>query len=345
MALPENRSNARLPEEVLLAASDWHLRLQDDPEDLELRGAFETWLESDDAHRAGWALLEESIALARQTEPVHRADWQARRNDSPAAAAAPPPRRKARPARPRARAMKRAGLSAVAAVLVAVVAGPQALLQLRADHVSGTGEIEHFALEDGSQVILSAGSAISQDFSQSRRHIGLLEGEAWFDVAHDSARPFTVQVQDMTVTVTGTAFDVAMTDETLSVSVARGSVRVEGEGSPLAAAVKPGQRLSLDRRTGKATVLAITPLEIGAWRSARLAVRNASVADVVEVLERHFPGGVILRGEALRTARVTGVYDLADPIGSLKTLLDASGATMTRITPWLILVSAPDRQP
>ncbi|WP_334186146.1 FecR family protein [Novosphingobium sp.] len=344
MALPENRSDARLPEEVLLAASDWHLRLQDDPEDIELRGAFETWLARDDAHRAGWALLEESIALARQTEPVHRADWQARRNDLPAVAA--PSRRKARPAGPRSRAMKRAGLSAVAAVLVAVVAGPQVLLQLRADHVSGTGKIEHFALEDGSQVILSAGSAISQDFNRSRRHIGLLEGEAWFDVAHDSARPFTVQAQDMTVTVTGTAFDVAMTDETLSVSVARGSVRVEGEGgSRLAAALKPGQRLSLDRRTGRATVLAISPLEIGAWRSGRLAVRNASVADVVEVLERHFPGRVILRGEALRTARVTGVYDLADPVGSLETLLDASGATMTRITPWLILVSAPDRQP
>lgn len=334
-----------LPDQVLLDASDWHLRLQDEPDDLQLRSAFEAWLESEASHRAAWALLERSLRAVRQTEPVHRADWQARRDELPVLGPAPA-RKSARPRRSRPRAARRAALGAVAVVLVAVVTGPQILLQLRSDYASGTGEVERVALQDGSKVILSARSAITQDFSHGDRRIGLLEGEAWFDVAHDPSRPFTVQAEDMTVTVTGTAFDVGMTDETLSVSVARGSVRVERAGSrPVVAALKPGQRLTVDRQTGKAASLAVSSLEIGAWRGGRLAVRNASVAEVVEVLERHFSGRIILRGDALRMARVTGVYDLGDPVGSLQILLNSSGANMTHITPWLILVSAPVPHP
>lgn len=332
------KAGGELPDALLLQASDWHMRLTDAPDDLELRAWFERWLESNASHRNAWALLERSVGLTRQTPPAYAADWQM-------AGQALPPLDAPSPRPPRARssrkqAIRRATIGAVAAALVAVVAAPQIALHLRADQTTGTAQSRDIALEDGSQIALGAQSAITQNFGKGYRRVGLLAGEAFFDVVHDAARPFSVQAADMTVTVTGTAFDVSMTQETLSVSVTRGSVRVARPGgSPLTVALKPGQRLSIDRESGNSATLAVSPIEIGAWRSGRLAVRNASVADVAELLGRHFPGRIFLRDDALTSARVTGVYDLVDPVGSLQTLLSSSGAKMIWITPWIIIVT------
>ncbi len=332
-----------LPDDVLVEASDWRLRIQDAPDDLDLRARFEAWLESDPAHRRAWTLLERSVRLTLQTPPAHATDWREARPMLPpvpvTAHRRPKPRTSSTPRSSR-RTGRRVALGTVAAALVAILTGPQVMLQLRADETSGTAQNRALALADGSRIALSAQSAITQDFAGTHRRIGLLQGEAFFDVAHDTARPFTVQAADMTVTVTGTAFDVSMTRETLGVSVARGSVRVERPGDrPLTVALQPGQRLTVDRESGRNGLVAVSPIEIGAWRSGRLAVRNASIAEVTELLGRHFRGHIFMRDDALKSARVTGVYDLSDPVGSLRTLLSSGGARMTRITPWIIVVT------
>ncbi|MBO9724852.1 MAG: FecR domain-containing protein [Novosphingobium sp.] len=332
-----------LSDAVLAEASDWRLRIQDAPDDLDLRARFDTWLESDAAHRNAWALLERSVRLTLQTPPAHVADWRTAGPDLPPVPVAADRKAKRRGSHALStgpRIARRVALGGVAAALVAVLSGPQVMIQLRADETSGTARNRALALADGSRIALGAQSAITQDFAGRHRRIGLLQGEAFFDVAHDTARPFTVQAADMTVTVTGTAFDVGMTRETLDVSVARGSVRVERPGArPLTVALRPGQRLTIDRETGRNGVVAVSPFEIGAWRSGRLAVRNTSIAEVTELLGRHFPGHIFVRDDVLKSARVTGVYDLADPVGSLRTLLSSGGARMTRITPWIIIVT------
>lgn len=64
-----------------------------------------------------------------------------------------------------------------------------------------------YSLPDGSKITLKPGSSIrySKSFQDRKREI-FLEGEAFFDVAPDSQRPFLVYTNELTARVLGTSF-------------------------------------------------------------------------------------------------------------------------------------------
>ncbi|MBT1712606.1 FecR domain-containing protein, partial [Fulvivirgaceae bacterium PWU5] len=68
----------------------------------------------------------------------------------------------------------------------------------------------------------------SSNFPQGYAREVVLEGEAYFDIAHDAAHPFVIHTQGVTVQVLGTAFNVeAFTGQpAVVVTVTRGRVRV-----------------------------------------------------------------------------------------------------------------------
>lgn len=89
-------------------------------------------------------------------------------------------------------------------------------------------------LTDGTRVQLNVDSRLTvpPDFGQQTRSIEL-EGEAFFEVATDSTRPFIVQSGEVTTRVLGTAFDVNAypEDEETQVAVSEGKVSLETEAS------------------------------------------------------------------------------------------------------------------
>ena len=90
-------------------------------------------------------------------------------------------------------------------------------------------EKKSLILPDGSKVILNAGSTLSVDAGFGKQNRTLrLDGEAFFDVAHDSSKPFIVQTTRMDVKVLGTAFNVKAydADGTSETSLIRGSVEL-----------------------------------------------------------------------------------------------------------------------
>ena len=63
-------------------------------------------------------------------------------------------------------------------------------------------------LPDGSFASLNTASRVSVRFTPERRAVRLEEGEAWYQVAHDRARPFVVEAGPVRVQAVGTAFSV-----------------------------------------------------------------------------------------------------------------------------------------
>ena len=199
---------------------------------------------------------------------------------------------------------------------------PQFSLWLRADFQTVTAQTQSLSLDDGSKIIIGAESALTQDFSASRRKLALLRGEAWFEVAPDQTRPFIVTAGGMTIRVTGTAFDVAMTGRAIAVALARGSVEVRRPGkTPLQKTLKPGQRLVIDRNSGVVRITKVKPALMGGWRNGRLIVHGARLADVVDTIDRYYPGTITLISQPLAERRVTGVFDLNNPQKALRSLL------------------------
>jgi transmembrane sensor len=81
-------------------------------------------------------------------------------------------------------------------------------------------------LADGSSLILGRDSLALVKFTPSLRSLTIERGEAYFEVRHDTARPFEVQAAAVRVTAVGTTFNVARTSERVTVTVTDGTVDV-----------------------------------------------------------------------------------------------------------------------
>jgi transmembrane sensor len=317
----------KMPDPTLQQAVAWLHRIKAAPEDAALRNGLECWIAADETHRAAWALARKAWTLAGDVPPR----FAGRRVFGRMAGAK----------RLRHRSLAAGIAAALAACSLIFVAAPEIAVRLRADSATAAAEMREIALEDGSAVTLGAGSAIATDFSAGRRAVTLLRGEAFFRVVRDPARPFTAQAETLTVTVTGTAFDVGFTDRSYAVTVASGAVRVAhaGAAGTRDVALSPGQRLVIDRRTGDAVRTAVAAEDIAPWRAGRLIVEDAALPDVVDAIRRHHRGAVLVISRSLRERRVTGVYDLSDPVRALRALAGPYGGVIREVPPYLITVS------
>jgi transmembrane sensor len=312
MAAPDHRHDP-----IWEQALDWLFQLQVRPEDSALKEAFEAWLKADPCHAEAWRAASRTWQAMGAVPPVHGDQWQTGSGTIPTAQ-----RRRVRPL---------AAVLALAACLALWLALDTP--RPRGDYHTATGETRQVTLADGSLVTLDSGTALDVAYDTGQRTVRLLSGQAFFEVAPDARRPFTVSAAGITVTVVGTAFDVGLTDQTVQVTVQHGKVQV-GD----AALLSPGEAVRIDRGTGHAERHGIGPADVAAWRNGQLVLDGISVGDAVERLRRYHRGLILLNDGTLAASKVTGVYDLTDPVSALAAIVRPHGGTVTRITPYLLII-------
>jgi transmembrane sensor len=96
-------------------------------------------------------------------------------------------------------------------------------------YATDLGEIRQVPLEDGSLATINTASRIEVNFKPDLRLISLEEGEAWFKVAKNAARPFMVRAGDVWVRAVGTAFSVRRDPQGEEVIVTEGVVQTWSE--------------------------------------------------------------------------------------------------------------------
>jgi transmembrane sensor len=306
-------------------AVDWLMRLQAAPGDSAVRAAFDAWLQTSEAHRRAWQSVSRVWHLSEGLAAT----------DAPAVSNVV--------AVPRARRTRHAFAIAAAALAacIALYFAPVLQLRLQADHMTSVAELSEVALEDGSVVQLDAGSAIAVRYGAARREVVLLAGRAFFDVVQAQDRPFVVVADDVTVTVTGTAFDVRSGSDGVSVAVQSGTVEVGLDGGArLAGTLTRGQRLSVSRGTRQVVKSEIAPEDVASWRERRLVVDGVALVEVVEELGRHYHGFIVLRDRSLAERRITGVFDLRRPIEALNAVARTQHGSVTEITPYMLVISS-----
>lgn len=211
-------------------------------------------------------------------------------------------------------------------------------LYLQADLMSGAGEMPVVTLSDGSTVQLNASSAVAYDYDNRRRTIRLLRGQAFFEVAKDSNRPFVVEVGDAQVTALGTAFDIRMGSDETDVTVTESTVLLAaGKVGHEGVRVTQGQQAVLNNTSGEADIRAVDGLMALAWRRGQLAVDNAPLSFVVEEMNRHFSGQIMLVGDGVATRRVSGVISVADTDAALSFIEQALQVKVTRVGPLIVI--------
>ena len=177
------------------------------------------------------------------------------------------------------------------------------------------GEKSTVTLPDGTTVFLNSETQISypEHFSEENRTVEL-EGEAFFDVTHNSAKPFIVNTGDISVRVLGTTFNLRAfaNEETVSTTLVEGKVRIEKENKKeqtVLTELKPSERAVFSKNDNKITVSYETNLNkfIG-WKEGKLVLDNAPVEVVVKKLEAWFNVKIIVKGEQLKKTRFTMTF-------------------------------------
>ncbi len=311
-----------------VAAAQWLLTLEDSPDDAELRGRFEAWRAESPEHAAAWAGVSDVY------EAIGDPAYIAHRDARPAAD---------RPVvnldRSRRRRFALSAASLAIAACLAFAALPGLLLQWQADHVTSVAESRTVVLDDGSAVRLAPGSAI-EVLGGNGRGVRLLRGEALFEVVPDSARPFKVEAGGVETTVLGTMFDVRLLEDGALVAVREGEVHVERAAAPrVSERLKAGDWTRVERGNAVARGI-VPPSEVAAWQRGQIVARDRAIADIVEEVGRSFAGVVLVTDGALARERVTGVYNLDDPVAALRAAAGVHGGVVRQVSPWMILVSS-----
>lgn len=307
-------------------ALNWSIRVRGAEADSDVRRKLDAWIACDPLHASAWAKVERSWALMSAVGPAHEAEWSTA------------PRHAAGIERAERRRLRRMlpAMAGLAACALAIVSAPSLLLWARADYSTGIGEIRQVTLADGTTVHLDSGSAISLDYHGNRRGVTLLSGQAYFDVAHDTSRPFTVHVHAVDVTVLGTAFDVRREGGAVEVAVQRGAVRV-ASASMTPVVLHPGEAVHVDGVEAQRSHVPVG--RIAVWREGQIVVNGATVADVVAELGRYHRGFILLRNDWLGQRPITGSYDIRDPEAALRAMVHPYGGQIRAIGGLLFIVS------
>jgi transmembrane sensor len=315
----------KIPPAILEEAMDWFLDLKARPDCRQTEQGFQAWLSRSPVHDRAWEQALKTWKLLGEVPPVYEHVWKPNSSVSLASL----------PARRWRRWTAGAALALAASALV-LLAAPSLLIRWQADHITRTAEARTLKLEDGTIIEMGGDSAIATEITASVRRVTLLSGEAFFDVAHDASRPFTVDAGGVAVAVLGTAFDVQLADNETTVELARGAVAISyarpdhKENFELS----PGEMAVVNHRTGAVVRGAIAPEDIAAWRSGRMFVNDITVGAAAERLQRYHPAWISVPDPALASRRVTGLYDLKNPDSALEAIVKPFGGKVRKVTPY-----------
>lgn len=152
-------------------------------------------------------------------------------------------------------------------------------------------------LADGTQVWLNAASSIRYPtaFEGNTRNVEVT-GEAYFEVAHDSARPFRVTTGNQTVEVLGTHFNISgYPDEPVTkTTLLTGSIRIAQSGKTVI--LKPGQQSQVNGQKGITVTDHANIEEAVAWKNGYFRFNNENIRSVMRKLSRWYDVDIEYRG-------------------------------------------------
>jgi transmembrane sensor len=303
------------PLERRAIAVDWWVRQKTGSLSKEEEAAFEAWLRADPRNRVEYDDISDFGGFLATVAP-------------------PAVRHECTPVSTR---YRRLGAATLAIAALASVLNLGALLTfLRSDFRTGVGESKFVTLEDGSRIQLAPKSAIALRNYAGQRRLALLEGEAWFEVAPDKERPFVVEASGGAVTALGTAFDVALEDGGARVTVTQHRVEISSGGGTLTVDEGSQSAYARDRAARQSEPVDLT--RAIAWRRGKFILDNKPLGEVLTEIGRYRHGYVYCLSASTCARRVSGVFDVGDPLQMLIEMEASLGLRATHLSNYLILL-------
>ncbi len=246
-----------------------------------------------------------------------------------------------------------AGLAAAGVILTGLVAVSGLQLLPRTEvYDTAVGGQRTVNLDDGSSIQLNTNSKVEVRYSARARDLRLLRGEAFFEVAPNRKRPFSVYARQDVVRAVGTAFVVRLSGDRVEVTVTKGKVELASIEHPLAStsldrvAALPRRTLTTVSAGQGATELAVleratliehvdlAPPEVSrklAWRQGMLVFNGENLPSVVADVSRYTDVRIEIADPALNSLKIGGYFKVGEVDPMLEALESGFGVHVERL--------------
>jgi len=182
----------------------------------------------------------------------------------------------------------------------------------------------NFYLEDGTHIILNAESKVkfsSTYATDSNRNV-YLEGEAYFKVAKDKKRPFTVFTDNLSTVALGTAFNINAHPEEneVQISLIEGSVMVKNSTTDSDVILTPGNRLSADKTKNTFTEGDFDLKRVTSWKDGIIFLDKTGFDESIQILERWYGVNIAVSNKPKTFLTCSGVFENDNLANVLKSL-------------------------
>ncbi len=187
------------------------------------------------------------------------------------------------------------------------------------------GERAQVSLPDGSNVWLNACSSLEYKRSLlTRRRVATIEGEGYFEVAHNKAMPFIVQNNKAEIRVLGTRFNVRSNNDevNLVVSLLEGAINFN-DNYKADVTLRHSERLVYNKLNKEFLIEHIIPDDnVTAWMQGRIIFDNTPLEEMARTLEKHYNVKIRFLDEAVKQKRFTAEFGMSDNIYQIFSILD-----------------------
>ena len=215
--------------------------------------------------------------------------------------------------RPAARPVRSMQWMRIAALFILIVGAaltayltlkPEPVTQLTAS--AGSSAIKD-TLPDGSTITLNKNTVLTypSSFEGSSRSVKL-EGEAFFNITPDKEKPFLISVNDVTVKVVGTSFNVRGVNGNTEVIVETGIVQVTKNGKTVE--LRPGEKVLIGRQDTVLQKQKETDALYNYYRTREFICDNTPLWKLVEVLNEAYDANIVVENPALRAQQLNTTF-------------------------------------
>ena len=208
--------------------------------------------------------------------------------------------------------------------------------------IPGGGEYFR-TLADGPAVWLHADREIRYpvQFTGDKRVV-YLDGEAYFTVAPDKNKPFTVVSTHASVSVLGTQFNFrAYPDERdVQTTLVSGSVIMQSEKYKQQIKLVPGEQGVLEKNSAKLMKQEVNTYLYTAWKDGRFAFRDARLEDLFNILARWYDLSVFYQSPEAKDIRFTGDLNKTDDFKSILKIIEQNERVIFTVNQRTVFIQA-----
>jgi transmembrane sensor len=273
--------------QIRAAATEWFVRLQEEGASEQDFQQWQMWLKASPDHQRAFQDVEQAWRLIEDVRPVPWASVRELERD-------------------RSKGVPRWAIAASVLIFACVAAFSWRQLSpsRSAGYATATAEQRSVLLTDGSRITLGARSRVTPRLAERERRVVLHFGEAFFEVAPDPGRPFTVVAQDHDIQVLGTSFNVRASEAEVVIGVAEGRIAISGaDGKRMI--LGAGEQVTLGA-AGRVEREDAATAQIATWRQGRFEYRREALRQVVADLNRYTDRPIVIEDESVGDLSYTG---------------------------------------